>query len=146
VDSRDGHQKAGPTSSASAGTSTERTSTVSTSTPTATMSPISDAEKYERSIPFLYLYRREMPVTIAVFINPGRTPEQKEATDSEWGDRTNNRGMEYNALDDKYARLIIDELLPELKKTYKISDDPNDRAIAGASSGAICRGVRPADR
>jgi N-methylhydantoinase B len=27
----------------------------------ATMSPISDAEKYERSIPFLYLYRREMP-------------------------------------------------------------------------------------
>lgn len=29
----------------------------------ATMSPISDAEKYERSIPFLYLYRREMPAS-----------------------------------------------------------------------------------
>src|SRR5688500_8509116 len=26
------------------------------------------------------IYRREMPVTIAVFINPGRTAEQKEAT------------------------------------------------------------------
>src|SRR5207302_8828546 len=26
----------------------------------ATMSPISDVEKYERSIPFLYLYRREI--------------------------------------------------------------------------------------
>ena len=84
------------------------------------------------------IYRREMPVTIAVFINPGRTPEQKEATASEWGDGTNNRRIEYNALDDKYSRLIVDELLPVLKEEYKISDDPNDRGIAGASSGAIC--------
>jgi enterochelin esterase family protein len=84
------------------------------------------------------IYRREIPVTIGVFINPGHTPEQKESGGSEWGDRTNNRGLEYNALDDKYARLIVDELLPVLKKEYKISDDPNDRAIAGTSSGAIC--------
>jgi enterochelin esterase-like enzyme len=95
----------------------------------------------EYRIPIVFdnlIYRREMPVTIAVFINPGRTPEQTESTDKEWGDRTNNRGMEYNALDDKYAKLIIDELLPELKKSYNISDKPEDRAIAGASSGAIC--------
>jgi predicted alpha/beta superfamily hydrolase len=84
------------------------------------------------------IYRREVPVMLAVFINPGRTPDQKEASGSEWGDRTNNRGMEYNTLDDKYATLIVDELLPELRKTYKISDDPNDRGIGGASSGAIC--------
>ncbi len=83
------------------------------------------------------IYRREMPVTIAVFINPGRTAQQTEATDSEWGDRTNNRGMEYNALDDKYPRLICDELLPAIKKDWNISDKPEDRAIAGASSGAI---------
>jgi enterochelin esterase family protein len=84
------------------------------------------------------IYRREMPVTIAVFINPGRTPQQQEATDREWGDRTNNRGVEYNALDDKYAHLIVDELLPAIQKEYKISDNPDDRGIAGASSGAIC--------
>ena len=84
------------------------------------------------------IYRREMPITIGVFINPGRTPEQKEATGSEWGDRTNNRRIEYNALDDKYARLICEELLPELKKTYNLSDRPEDRGIGGASSGAIC--------
>jgi len=83
------------------------------------------------------IYRREMPVTIAVFINPGRTPQQTEATDSEWGDRTNNRRIEYNALDDKYARLICDELLPVIKKDWNISDKPEDRGIAGASSGAI---------
>ena len=84
------------------------------------------------------IYRREVPVTIAVFINPGRTPDQKEASASNWGDSINNRGDEYNKLDDKYATLIVDELLPELRKTYKVSDDPNDRAIGGASSGAIC--------
>jgi predicted alpha/beta superfamily hydrolase len=84
------------------------------------------------------IYRREMPVTLAVFINPGHTPQQTESTDSEWGDRTNNRGQEYNALDDKYARLVCEELMPELKKTYNISTNPDDHAIAGASSGAIC--------
>ena len=83
------------------------------------------------------IYRREMPVTIGVFINPGRTPEQKESTDAEWGDRSNNRGMEYNALDDKHATLIVDELLPALKKDYLLSDKAEDRGIAGASSGAI---------
>src|SRR5688572_10287949 len=95
----------------------------------------------EYRIPVVFdnlIYRREMPVTIAVFINPGRGPDGKEATASAWGDGTNNRRVEYNALDDKYSKLIIDELLPVVKKDYKISDDPNDRGIAGASSGAIC--------
>ena len=58
------------------------------------------------------IYRREIPVMIAVFINPGRTPEQPEPTPQEWGDRTTNRPTEYNTLDDKYARVIVDELLP----------------------------------
>lgn len=83
------------------------------------------------------IHRREMPVTLAVFINPGRRPDQPEASAKDWGDRSSNRPQEYNALDDKYARVIVDELLPVLRKQYNISDDPNDRAIAGASSGAI---------
>jgi predicted alpha/beta superfamily hydrolase len=84
------------------------------------------------------IYRREMPVTIAVFINPGHHANQSEPTDSEWGDRTGNRPLEYNAIDDTYSKLIVDELMPELKKQYSISDNPDDHAIAGASSGAIC--------
>jgi enterochelin esterase family protein len=83
------------------------------------------------------VHRREIPVMIAVFINPGRTPEQPMATASEWGDRGSNRPQEYNALDDKYARVICDELIPELKKSYHLSDDPRDRGIGGCSSGAI---------
>ncbi|HSM77518.1 MAG TPA: hypothetical protein VLT57_07830, partial [Bryobacteraceae bacterium] len=58
------------------------------------------------------IYRREIPVMIAVFINPGRRPDQPEPTLSNWGDRDTNRPTEYNTLDDKYARVIVDELLP----------------------------------
>lgn len=83
------------------------------------------------------IHRRELPVMIAVFINPGRRPDQPEPGPKEWGDRTTNRPTEYNALDDKYARVIVDELLPALKQDYNLSDDPNHRGIGGASSGAI---------
>lgn len=95
----------------------------------------------EYRIPVVFdnlIYRREMPVTIAVFINPGRGPDGKEATASEWGDRTNNRRVEYNAMDDTYSKLIVNELLPALKKDHNISDNPDERGLAGASSGAIC--------
>lgn len=97
--------------------------------------------KGDYRVPFVFdnlIYRREMPVTIAVFINPGHRADQKEASDSDWGDGTTNRRVEYNALDDKYSKLVIDELMPELKKQYNLSPSPDDHAIAGASSGAIC--------
>jgi enterochelin esterase-like enzyme len=83
------------------------------------------------------IHRRELPVMIAVFINPGRRPDQPEPSPRDWGDRNTNRPTEYNALDDKYARVIVDELLPALRKDYNISSDPNHRGIGGASSGAI---------
>jgi len=72
-----------------------------------------------------------------VFINPGRTPEQQEPNAQEWGDRTTNRPTEYNTLDDKYARVITEELLPALSKDYNISKDPEMHGIGGSSSGAI---------
>jgi enterochelin esterase-like enzyme len=84
------------------------------------------------------IYRREMPVTIGVFINPGRRPDQQESSAADWGDRINNRPTEYNELNDNYTKLIVNELLPALKKDYNISDRPEDRGIGGASSGAIC--------
>jgi enterochelin esterase family protein len=84
------------------------------------------------------IYRREMPVTIGVFINPGHTPDQPESSSTNWGDSINNRVTEYNELNDDYARMIINELLPRLERDYNLSKNPDDRAIAGASSGAIC--------
>src|SRR3954451_15971859 len=83
------------------------------------------------------IHRREIPVMIAVFINPGRRPDQPEPTQSNWGDRDTNRPTEYNTLDDKYARVIVDELLPAVYKNYNISKDPERHGIGGSSSGAI---------
>ncbi|HTQ39375.1 MAG TPA: alpha/beta hydrolase-fold protein [Pirellulales bacterium] len=83
------------------------------------------------------IFRRELPVMIAVFINPGHTPEQPEPTPKEWGDRNTNRPVEYNSLDDKYPRVIVDELLPVLYKDYNISHDAEQHGIGGASSGGI---------
>jgi predicted alpha/beta superfamily hydrolase len=83
------------------------------------------------------IFRRELPVMIAVFINPGRRPDQAEPNANEWGDNTTNRRTEYNSLDDKYARVIVDGLIPFLYKEYNISKDPERHGIGGSSSGAI---------
>lgn len=83
------------------------------------------------------IHRREIPVMISVFINPGRRPDQPEPTPQNWGDKDTNRPTEYNSLDDKYARVIVDELMPVIYKEYNVSKDPDRHGIGGASSGAI---------
>lgn len=83
------------------------------------------------------IHRREIPVMLGVFINPGRRPDQPEPSPGNWGDKDTNRPTEYNSLDDRYARVITEELLPVLNKDYNISEDPEMRGIGGSSSGAI---------
>ncbi len=73
-----------------------------------------------------------MPVTIAIFIDPGVMPAASDEQMSRF-----NRSYEYDGLGPRYARFLIDEILPEVGKQYKLSTDPNDRAIAGSSSGGI---------
>lgn len=81
------------------------------------------------------IFRREIPVMLGVFINPGRRPDQPEPTPRDWGDRSSNRPDEYNPPTDKYARVVVEELMPALKKEYNISPDPDLHGIMGASSG-----------
>ena len=76
----------------------------------------------------------EMPVTIGIFINPGHDPS-KGAPKNPWSG--SNRSHEYNSLGDRYSRFLLEEILPEVEKTYRLSGDPEMRAIAGASSGGI---------
>ena len=78
----------------------------------------------------------EIPVTIGVFVTPGQRGEM--FPDSIGYGNPNNRDREYDVLDDKYARMLLEELLPEVGKKYRITDDPAGRAIGGSSSGAIC--------
>lgn len=77
--------------------------------------------------------RHEMPVTIGIFINPGvlkaLSPDQQDRF---------NRSFEYDALGDRYASFLLDEILPAVAKHYNLSANPDDRAISGLSSGGIC--------
>jgi len=79
------------------------------------------------------IHKKEMPVTIAVMINPGVIPPS--------GDQSRprrNRSYEYDRVTGDYATFLLDEVLPEVAKTYKLTEDPNQRAICGNSSGGIC--------
>jgi gluconolactonase len=78
------------------------------------------------------IHQHAMPVTIAIFIDPGVLPAASPGQQSRF-----NRSYEYDGLGPRYARFLIDEIIPEVAKEYKLSSDPNDRAIAGSSSGGI---------
>jgi hypothetical protein len=78
----------------------------------------------------------QMPVTIGIFITPGNL---SATYPTDLGMKNpNNRRLEYDTLSDRYAKFLIDEMLPEVAKKYSLTDDPEKRAIGGTSSGAIC--------
>lgn len=84
--------------------------------------------------------KKEMPVTIGVFVMHGKV----RAPSDQALDRF-NRSFEYDGLGDNYVRFLLEELLPDVEKKttsdgqpIRLSKSGNDRAIGGASSGAIC--------
>jgi len=81
------------------------------------------------------IQRKEMPVTIAIFLNPGIIPPPAGAKDAL---PRYNRSFEYDSATDQYARFLIDEVLPALGKKYNLAHDGNSRAICGSSSGGSC--------
>jgi len=72
----------------------------------------------------------EMPVTIGVFINPGVVPGVGPNTQARF-----NRSAEYDAIGPRFPTFLIEEILPEVARHYNLSNNPDDRAIAGSSSG-----------
>jgi gluconolactonase len=83
----------------------------------------------------------EMPVTIGVFIQPGRVIAGDGAGALDRFDRS----FEYDGLGDAYARFLLEEIFPDVEKhqtgdgrAIRLSHSGNDRAIGGSSSGAIC--------
>ena len=82
------------------------------------------------------IHKGDIPVTIGIFITPGN---RSETYPEDLGtSNPNNRAQEYDAMSDAYTRFIVDEMLPEVGKSYALTTDPAGRAIGGASSGAIC--------
>jgi enterochelin esterase-like enzyme len=80
------------------------------------------------------IHRGEMPITICLFINPGSCPGQ--SVPDYLPDQP--RQIEYDTLSDRYADFLLKEIMVEVRRDYNLTDDPNLRAIGGASSGAIC--------
>jgi gluconolactonase len=87
------------------------------------------------------IHKKQMPITIGVFITPGKV----KAPNADASLDRFNRSFEYDGLGDNYAKFILDEILPEVEKlkttdgrTIKLSQNNNDRAIGGSSSGAVC--------
>ena len=78
------------------------------------------------------IHERAVPVQIGIFVSPGVVPAPDENAQPR-----HNRSFEYDGMGDRYARFLIEEILPAVKKDYSLSDDPNDYLIAGSSSGAI---------
>jgi enterochelin esterase family protein len=72
------------------------------------------------------IHKGEMPVTIGIFINPGK---KEKAYDQ--------RDIQYVALGDTYARFLLEEIIPEVGKDYKLVDDASGRAVAGMSDGGL---------
>ncbi len=79
------------------------------------------------------IHEKQIPPMIGVFISPGVVPAPNSNSQPRF-----NRSFEYDGMGDSYARFLLKEILPAVKKKYNISEDPNDRMIAGSSSGAIC--------
>ena len=80
----------------------------------------------------------EMPVTIGVFVNPG------VVYDEEGEVVRYNRCKEFDSTDDLFVQFLEQEVLAKVEgmqtlsgKTIMLSNDANDRAITGASSGGI---------
>src|SRR5881409_2565287 len=87
------------------------------------------------------IHKKEMPVTIGVFVMHGRV----KAADANAALDRFNRSYEYDGLGDNYARFLLEELLPEVEsktasdgRPIRVSHNGNDHAIGGSSSGAIC--------
>jgi hypothetical protein len=68
-----------------------------------------------------------LPPMVHVMIAPGTAPDGRAM-----------RSIEYDTVSDHYLRFLMEEVLPEVEKTYKLRQDGYSRAIAGESSGGIC--------
>ena len=73
------------------------------------------------------IHMGEMPVTIGVFVNPGRRGADYDL-----------REKQYATIDDAYARFLLEEILAQVGKDCNLVDNAAGRAIAGMSDGGLC--------
>jgi gluconolactonase len=74
----------------------------------------------------------DLPPMIGIFINPGVLPSGSEQAQNRY-----ERIVQYDSLTPRYSSFLVDELIPAVAKSYNLSNDPNDRGIAGSSTGGV---------
>jgi len=74
----------------------------------------------------------DLPPLIGIFVDPGVLPVFSDSAQNRY-----ERIFEYDSISGRYARFLIEELIPEVAKKYNLSKDPNDHAISGVSTGAV---------
>ena len=102
-----------------------------------------DGKLYEAPTVFDNLiHKKEMPITIGIFIQPGDIPLKEGEGPRKRPDgraaSPKNRSVEYDSLGDTNSKFLIEEIIPQVAKNYKLTDKPEGRCIAGSSSGGIC--------
>ena len=94
-----------------------------------------DGMSYLKTVPVAFdnlIHQGDMPVTVALFVNPGVVPELSQNVLPRF-----NRSFEYDAADDRYSRFLLEEMMPLALKDLNITEDPNLRGLCGSSSGGI---------
>ncbi len=94
-------------------------------------------EEGEFRVPVVFdnlIHQKKMPVTVGVFVNPGTVLGVPPPP----GHDGSQRSIEYDTLSDRYARFLLEEILPAVNKMQRLTSNPADRAICGMSSGGIC--------
>ena len=80
-----------------------------------------------------------MPITIGIGVSPGVVASARPPDNPRF-----DRSFEFDSRSDRLARFLLEEVLPEVERhtaaeghAIRLSNDPNDRAIGGGSTGAI---------
>ena len=60
------------------------------------------------------IHKTEMPVTIGIFISPGILPARNASEQARF-----HRSYEYDAVTGRYARFLIEEILPEASRAFR---------------------------
>ncbi len=71
-------------------------------------------------------HEKKIPVIVHVLISPG------------FVDGVRIRAEQYDEVSGRYARFLLEEILPDVETRYRLRQDGYSRAIAGDSSGGIC--------
>ena len=78
------------------------------------------------------VHRGDIPVTIGVFVDPGVFEDVDDPV------RRKNRTAEYDASGGRYGAFLLEEIIPEVRRRFAVSDDPERWGIVGGSSGGNC--------